>query len=105
MSEKTLRICDKGHRYYKSSDCPTCPTCEEEKKPTTGFLSEVSAPARRALIAEGIDTLEVLSRYSEKQILRLHGIGKASLPVLRKALAEEGHGFQDANKRGLNGNN
>lgn len=48
-TRKTLRTCKNGHRYYKSSDCPVCPVCEEEKRPEEGFLSLVSAPARRAL--------------------------------------------------------
>ncbi|MDE4085345.1 RNA polymerase alpha subunit C-terminal domain-containing protein [Planococcus maritimus] len=86
--EKTLRICDHGHRYYKSSDCPTCPVCNEEHKPHRGFLRELSAPARNALLQEQIDTLEKLADYSEKDILTLHGVGPASLPVLRLHLAQ-----------------
>ena len=26
------RVCPNGHTYYKSSDCPVCPICENEKK-------------------------------------------------------------------------
>ena len=37
-SEKNVRTCNKGHTYYKSSDCPTCPTCEQERRPVNGFL-------------------------------------------------------------------
>lgn len=84
--DKKLKICDKGHRFYKSSDCPTCPVCEAERKPKNGFLSKLSAPARRALEKEGIITLEKLSTYSKKEILRLHGIGPSSIPKLEKAL-------------------
>jgi len=79
-----------GHSYYKSSDCPTCPVCEEEKKPKDGFLSLLAAPARRALENNGIRTLKQLSKLSEEEILRLHGMGKASLPKLKAALAEKG---------------
>ena len=43
---KTLRTCDKGHQYYKSSDCPSCPICEQERKPDSGFLARLSAPAK-----------------------------------------------------------
>ncbi|MFP7300217.1 RNA polymerase alpha subunit C-terminal domain-containing protein [Neobacillus niacini] len=89
-SEKSLRICDRGHKYYKSSDCPTCPTCELERKPESGFLSLLSAPARRALESNGITSLQELSTYSEKEILKFHGMGRASLPKLRSALEEEG---------------
>lgn len=94
--QRTLRICEKGHRFYKSSDCATCPICEKEKKPQEGFLSLLSSPARSALVEYlGIDTLDKLSNYSEKEILKLHGMGKASIPILKKALAEKGLGFKE----------
>jgi len=57
-SEKELRTCSKGHKYYKSSACPTCPTCEQENKPNSGFLSLLSAPARRALEHNEVTTFE-----------------------------------------------
>ncbi|MGV3763792.1 RNA polymerase alpha subunit C-terminal domain-containing protein [Parapedobacter sp.] len=91
---KSLRICPNGHRYYKSSDCPVCPTCEASKKPNTGPFATLSAPARRALAHMGVTTAEELSGYSEKEILALHGIGPSSLPKLRKALAESGLAFR-----------
>ena len=87
------RTCEKGHTYYKSSDCPTCPVCEQERKPASGFLSELSAPARRALEKEGIITPEQLANCSEKALLKLHGLGPASLPLLRKALQAKGLRF------------
>ncbi|AXO91952.1 RNA polymerase alpha subunit C-terminal domain-containing protein [Bacillus cereus group sp. MYBK226-2] len=94
VTEKTLRTCEKGHEYYKSSDCPTCPTCEKERTPKEGFLSLLSAPARRALEHLGIHTVEELSKYSEKEILKLHGMGPASLPKLRAALEKKGLSFK-----------
>jgi DNA-directed RNA polymerase alpha subunit len=93
--EKSLRICEKGHKYYKSSECPSCPTCDKESKPDSGFLSKLSSPARNALVHEGIDTLQELSKYTEKQILKIHGIGPASLPVLRTSLEEVGLSFKE----------
>ncbi len=92
---KNKRICKKGHTYYKSSDCPTCPICEKEKKPKEGFLSLLSAPARRALEGEGITTLKKLSKHSKKDLLKLHGFGPAAIPVLEKALKAEGLDFID----------
>ncbi len=91
---KQLKTCSKGHSYYKSSDCPVCPICEKEKKPTDGFLALLSAPARRALENNGIKTLQQLSTLSEKEILKFHGMGKASIPVLRSALAAEDLSFK-----------
>jgi predicted RecB family nuclease len=85
--KKNHRICKKGHHYYKRTDCPACPVCEQEQKPEEGFLSLIVAPARRALESAGIKTLEELSRHSEKEILTLHGMGPSTIPKLRKALA------------------
>jgi predicted RecB family nuclease len=93
-SKKTLRTCPKGHRYYKSSDCPTCLICEEERKPKDGFLAFVAAPARRALENNGITTLKQLSKFSEEEVLKFHGIGIASLPKLKEALSEKGLSFK-----------
>ncbi|MED3908591.1 RNA polymerase alpha subunit C-terminal domain-containing protein [Peribacillus simplex] len=93
--KKSLRTCDKGHKYYKSSDCPTCPVCEQERKPDTGFLSLLSAPARRALENNGVTSLQQLSTYSEKEILKFHGMGPASLPKFRDALETGGLSFKD----------
>lgn len=94
-AEKSLRICEKGHSFYKSSECTSCPTCNKENKPASGFLSKLSSPARNALIHKGIDTLQELSKYTEKEILKLHGIGPASLPSLRSSLEEEGLSFEE----------
>ncbi|WP_082341647.1 RNA polymerase alpha subunit C-terminal domain-containing protein [Paenibacillus solani] len=94
-SNKELRTCSLGHKFYKSSDCPTCPICEQESKPDNGFLSLLSAPARRALEHNGITTLQTLSKYSEKEILQFHGMGPASLPKLRTALEEIGLTFKN----------
>ncbi|WP_195536739.1 RNA polymerase alpha subunit C-terminal domain-containing protein [Bacillus paralicheniformis] len=91
---KNLRTCSKGHQYDKSSDCPVCPICEQQRKPDNGFLSLLSAPARRALEHNGITSLQALSKYSEKEILKFHRMGPASLPKLRVALKEIGLSFK-----------
>lgn len=72
-----------GHAVYKSSDCPSCPTCEEQRRPTKGFLSLLSSPARNKL-----------STFTEKEILSLHGMGPKSIPTLRAALKTEGLDFK-----------
>ncbi|UHA75456.1 RNA polymerase alpha subunit C-terminal domain-containing protein [Paenibacillus sp. 481] len=94
-SKKSLRTCNNGHQYYKSSDCPSCPVCEQERKPEGGFLALLSAPARRALEHNGITSLQQLSTYREKEILQFHGMGPASLPKLRAALSETGLSFKN----------
>ncbi|MEO6869352.1 MAG: hypothetical protein ABI168_06895 [Ginsengibacter sp.] len=97
MSKKQkqdLRICPKGHKYHKSSDCPTCPICESERKPETGFLSKIVAPARRALESKCIKSLRQLSHYTEAEILELHGMGNTSIIKLKVALESEGLKFK-----------
>jgi len=91
---KTLRICKNGHRYYKSSDCPTCPQCEEAKKKKDGFLSLLAAPAQRALINRGITTLDQLTLFREDEILQFHGMGQTALSKLNKVLKEKRLSFK-----------
>ncbi len=93
-TKKSLRTCPKGHQYYKSSDCPTCPICEKERKPQDSFLSLLGSPARRALENNGITTLKKLSKLTEAEILEFHGMGSSSIPKLRSALKTHGLSFK-----------
>lgn len=87
--KKTKKTCPQGHTYYKSSECPTCPVCASQNKVKEGFMDGLSAPAQRALAAQKITSLKKLSAYTEQEILSLHGMGKASIPKLKAALAQE----------------
>ena len=91
---KNLKTCPKGHTFYKSSDCPTCTVYKKERKPQSGFLSALSAPARRALENKQITSLQKLSEFTEAEILKLHGIGQTTIPKLRDASQEKGLSFQ-----------
>lgn len=95
IAKTHLRMCKKGHQFFKTSDCPTCPTCEQERKPKEGFLATLYAPARRALENNGIFTLEQLSQYTESELLKLHGIGKTAIPKLKAALEAVGLKFPE----------
>ena len=66
-----------------------------ENKPDADFLSKLASPARNALKHQGITTLTELAKYSEREILKLHGMGPRSLPTLRKALMTAGLSFKD----------
>lgn len=90
-----LKTCEKGHQFYKSSDCPVCPVCEEERKPKDNFLSYLVGPARRALENNGITTLEQLSKYTEKEILSFHGMGKSTIPKLQELLTNQKLSFRE----------
>lgn len=64
-------------------------------EPAEAFWRRVglAGPARRALIAANILTLEDLARLREVDVLALHGMGPRSMPALREALANTGRTF------------
>jgi hypothetical protein len=90
---KRRKLCPRGHVFFKSSDCPTCPKCEAARKPADGFLSELASPARRALEAAGLATPAQLSQWSEARMLGLHGMGPNAMRKLRAVLARQGLRF------------
>ena len=65
-----------------------------DEPPKDHFLSTLSAPARRALEKNGISTLEQLSNYSKKEVLKFHGMGKSSIPKLLSSLEKENLDFK-----------
>jgi uncharacterized protein YdhG (YjbR/CyaY superfamily) len=91
---KSAKVCPNGHPFTKTSDCPTCPVCEKEKRLPDPLLAGLSAPARRALESIGVGTAKQLARHTEKEILGLHGMGPASLPVMKAALKKAGLAFK-----------
>jgi len=58
-------------------------------------LPKTSQPAVRALAGAGIHRLEQLTRFSEAEIGKLHGMGPKALGILRQALADRGLAFAD----------
>jgi hypothetical protein len=91
---KQRKTCPQGHVFFKSSDCPTCPKCEELRKPAEGFLSELASPARRALTGAGLTTLGKLSKWSEARVGELHGMGPIAMKKLRASLGKQGLRFK-----------
>jgi hypothetical protein len=55
----------------------------------------LSAPALRALAGAGYVRLEQLSKVSEADIKRLHGMGPKGIKLLRQALEAKGLTFAD----------
>lgn len=94
-TQKEQKTCENGHVFFKSSDCPTCPICEASRKPIIDFLAEIGAPARRALEYNAINSFEKLATFSEKEVLKFHGMGKSSIPKLKKMLEEVGLKFRE----------
>ncbi len=59
-----------------------------------GLQASLGAPARRALENKGIKTVEDLAKFTEAEILELHGMGPGSMPKLQQALKEKGLAFK-----------
>lgn len=57
-------------------------------------FSKLSKPAQRALINNGIKSPKDLARKSQKEILSFHGMGPASIPVLKSILKKKGLAFK-----------
>ncbi|MGH2565361.1 MAG: DUF1801 domain-containing protein, partial [Ginsengibacter sp.] len=68
---------------------------QQDEKPGS-FPATISAPAKRALENNGIKTLQQLSKHTEADILKFHGIGKTAIPILQKALKEKGLSFKNS---------
>lgn len=62
---------------------------------TQSDLPKLSAPAYRALAGAGIQNLKQLTKFSETEIRRLHGIGPNAINELRRALKEKGLSFKE----------
>lgn len=93
----TLKICNRGHEFYKNSDCPVCPKCWSgyyREKNKGDFPDKLSAPALRGLLNANITNLTMLSKFTEGDISTLHGVGPTALITLRAALKAKGLSFK-----------
>jgi hypothetical protein len=95
--KKSYKTCSKGHKYYKTKGRQVCPVCEKENLSKEGFKSLLSAPAIRALKSEGISTLNKLSKFKVKEILNLHGVGNATILILKEELKKNNLTFREDN--------
>jgi len=67
---------------------------KKSTQPAEHVFSVLAAPARRALANKGITSLQQLAKYSEVEILELHGMGQSSMPKLRNLLMEKKLSFK-----------
>jgi predicted flap endonuclease-1-like 5' DNA nuclease len=56
-------------------------------------LPNIGAPARRALANAGFARLEDLTRISEADLSKLHGMGPKAIRMLRETLEANGFSF------------
>ena len=55
---------------------------------------KTSEPARNALLAAGYKYLEDLTKVTEAEIAKLHGMGPKAIGILKAAMAERGLAFK-----------
>jgi hypothetical protein len=67
----------------------------EATHPNAGAFPPVGGPALRALARAGVRSLAELPRWSERDLLQLHGMGPKGVRLLGEALAARGWRFQD----------
>ncbi|MCB9461409.1 MAG: DNA-binding protein [Anaerolineaceae bacterium] len=56
---------------------------------------KIGRPATNALLNAGYTHLEQLTKVSEKELSKLHGMGPKALGILKTALASKGMHFAD----------
>ena len=62
----------------------------------TDLPSGLGRPAERAFAQAGYTRLEQFAQVTEKDLLRLHGVGPRSIRLLRAALDDRGLSFRGA---------
>jgi len=101
-AKEKLKICSRGHKLYKSSDCPVWPICRSEyyrKRAQNGFPEKLGAPAPRGLLNAKIIKLTQLAKHSEVEIAELHGMGPKSISHLKTAMRKQSLSFRKIRKR------
>ena len=64
-------------------------------RPVGDLPDEIGKTAARELDLNGIASLEQVARYSQKELLAIHGVGPKAIRILDGALAAKGLGFKD----------
>ncbi|MGD9722236.1 MAG: hypothetical protein AB7O59_11665 [Pirellulales bacterium] len=83
-----------------NSKRPAAPTRSPQRKPvrsggpSDGDLPWLAAPARRALASAGIARLEQCTKFTDDELLALHGMGPNAMHTLRQALKARGLNFR-----------
>lgn len=64
------------------------------KSTTPQPFGKIGQPATRALANAGIYNLEQLSQWTEKDFLKLHGVGQKATGILKLKMEEAGLTFK-----------
>jgi DNA-directed RNA polymerase alpha subunit len=74
-------------------------TAKRSDQSKSDLPAKLSQPAQRALAGAGIKSLKQLTRFSEPEIKKLHGIGPNAMNQLNEALAARGLSFAVEKKK------
>ena len=67
---------------------------KRETSESKNDLPKLSAPAHRALAAAGVKNLKDLTKFSEAEVKKWHGIGPNAVDQLQRAMMEQGLSFR-----------
>lgn len=68
---------------------------KEASQPENDF-PKLSAPAQRALASAGVSHLKDLTKFSETEVKKWHGIGPNAMKQLHQAMMEKGLSFKNS---------
>jgi hypothetical protein len=71
---------------------------EEQTELSHDFPKGIGKPATQALIAAGYTRLDQLTKVTETNLLKLHGMGPKALGILRSTLNARGQSFAEPMK-------
>lgn len=72
------------------------PAEEQSAYEPDSLPAKLSKPAQRALAGAGITRLSQLSKMTEAELAKLHGMGPKAIGQLRAALAAAGNSFANS---------
>jgi hypothetical protein len=84
---------DLGHGHAMAVYATLKPFLGKQKEEAPALPVKLSAPAQRALAGAGISTLKQLAKWTESDLMELHGMGPNAVKQLQKALDDNGLAF------------
>lgn len=61
-----------------------------KEQPEGALPKGISKPAQRALASVGVSRLDQVTRFTEAQLMALHGMGPKAIGIIKAALDAEG---------------
>ena len=71
---------------------------KNSEQPKTDFPRQIGRPATGALAVAGYTRLKQLTRVTEAELLKLHGVGPKAIRILRETLEAQGMSFAKPNQ-------